>query len=129
MFYTTSKKTQMYRILVKILAITFFICSCKEKILREEEYYPNGGLKKMTLSNVNGLKTVCQFYENGEIAVIHRYNFNKDRQFAVEQLWFYPSGTLDRKIPLINGKASACCPNSIYASACINNTSSYRMIS
>lgn len=86
-------------------AYIFLICSCKEKA-NEINYYSGNQIKGITIYNKDsaGLKTVYSFYENGKPKEIHGYDKNGD--YAGEQLWFYPSGVLNRKILIKNGKAN-----------------------
>ena len=83
----------------------FLIYSCKQKS-SQINYYNGNQIKDVTIYNRDSsqLKIVYSFYENGEPKEIHRYN--KKDKFTGEQLWFYPSGVLNRKIFIQNGEAN-----------------------
>ena len=100
----------MKNIFLQVLCFIFFIVflffSCKEKSFKNEKFYDNGNLKEFILFSNNEVKAVYSFYENGVIKSIRRYNYNESREFRIEELWFYPTGILNRKIPFLNGKAN-----------------------
>lgn len=90
--------------------LCIFICitliySCKEKTL-DISYYDRNQIKDLTIfrKDTSDIKIVYSFYENGELKQIHRYN--KKGEYTGEQLWFYPDGVLNRKIPKSNGEAN-----------------------
>jgi antitoxin component YwqK of YwqJK toxin-antitoxin module len=92
---------------MKQIATAFYflvtiLTSCKEKNSRNIESFENGNPKMITTKPIipNHLKVEITFYENGEIKEIHRYN--DKGMLDGEQMWFFPSGVLDRKIQIRN---------------------------
>ena len=83
----------------------FMIYSCKNGINDEAKYDSASTIKKIIVNNKNLIKytVIYSFYENGEIKEIHKYDNNGKR--SGEQLWFDSNGILEKKIPLLNGRA------------------------
>lgn len=96
-------KAVYYLLGIFILNVLFY--SCKQKEI-EINYYKGNQIKTLTIYKRDsiGQKIVYSFYENGELEEVHRYN--KEGKFTGEQLWFYPDGVLNRKIPKSNGEAN-----------------------
>lgn len=98
-------KTIYYLFAVFTIVNGCLFFSCKERKSNKIKYYKESIIKELIVPNkeVLGDTIVCSFYENGNIKEIHR--FNRKGQYVGEQLFFYPDGTLDRKIRLKNGIA------------------------
>jgi len=92
-------------ILICSFCLCIIICCSCDKLKKNDEYYSNGNLKEIVLSDSSsGGRMIYLFYENGNIKAIQR--FNKEGKLHGEQVWFFQSGRINKKIPISNDKAS-----------------------
>jgi antitoxin component YwqK of YwqJK toxin-antitoxin module len=86
-----------------IIIVVLFACTKKQN---EITYYDNGKIKSIVINNedLNNHRVEILFHNNGEIKEIHRYG--NSGLYEGEQMWFYQTGKLEKKIPLKNGKAN-----------------------
>ena len=74
--------------------------SCERKGKTNILYYDDGVVKELLLKKPNGGETFFKFYESGIVKSI--YNFDANDLLQGEQLYFYPSGILNKKIMYSN---------------------------
>ena len=90
-----------------LFPVSFFllVASCTNGVNDKLLNKANDTIKKIVFNDKNKIKytTLFLFYKNGEIKEIQRYN--DKGQLSGEQLWFDSNGILEKKIPLLNGKA------------------------
>lgn len=87
------------------IGITIFlisIYSCYNKGRENISYYDNGSIKNIVVGlKEDSLKKIeYEFYPDGELKKISR--FDRNGLINGEQLWFYSSGRLDRKLHYSN---------------------------
>lgn len=87
--------------LLLLLTISIFF-SCGNNPNSHILYYKNGVMKELKVNNQEGGETVYLFYENGMTKAINK--FDDKGLLNGEQLWFYPSGLLNRKVPFKRNK-------------------------
>ncbi len=89
---------------LKILVAIVLLSSCSAKQNIKYKYTSDGKLTEIIIPEnyqiENSKSIIYKFYDNGNIKSIQR--MNKDSQLTDENLWFYNSGHLSKKIPFNN---------------------------
>lgn len=90
------------KLMIFMLLNCYVFISCKQEKRGYVYYYKNGNVKEVHTTDLNNadIEIIICFYETGEIKQILRKN--KEGKLHGEQLWFYKTGVLDRKILIAN---------------------------
>lgn len=96
-----------FRMVAYCVLLILQLSSCKNRSKTNIIYYDNDQIKELKVTSVDGKISTYTFYINGALESINR--FDKQYSKSGEQLLFYQSGILNRKVSFlkdeINGSA------------------------